>query len=263
MDQIYIDIIPPLLFFISFFIVFSLFELIIVFFLNRMERKHWEFMIDVVIRAKVHYAKVIKWSVLTVFAALVIFLILFTPFLEVFETASGELKLFAAFLALAMVLIYFLNVRKNTKLDIEKKIYKTVFFILSIVIYVIILIIANESYGRYKEYINTQVINPAIEEVGKISERQEEEELLNKFREMYLNGDCADVDYSQNNGGGSVINFVLVSAEPELSFGDITEFADPKAQFRGKGCTDGENSFLLNGLGRWYWVIEEDLGSAQ
>lgn len=259
MNQIYVDILPQVLFFISFFIVFSLFELIIVFFLNRMERQHWEFMIDVVIRAKVHYAKIIKWSVLTVFAALVIFLILFTPFLEVFETASGELKLFAVFLALVMALIYFINVRKDTKLDIEKKIYKTVFFILSIVIYVIILIIANESYGQYKDYLNAELINPTIEGVEEATEKQKEQELLNKFREMYLNGKCENKDFARENGGSEVINFVLVSAEPELSFGDITEFADPKAQFRGKVCSDGENTFLLNGLGRWYWVIMGDL----
>lgn len=262
MDQvIYNEILPPVIFFVVFSVAFSLLELIVIFLLDRIESKHWEFMIDVVIRTKVHHGKLIKYSVLIILAAFSAILLIYTPLIDVLASSTKELKIFAVLLALVMFLIYAVNVRKSTKIAIEKKIYETIFFVMSLVLYVSILILANESYGTYAEYIKTNLINPAVQSVEAVTEEQKKNQLLKKFREQYLNNECEKADYSQEEEKAHVVkNFVLIAKEPELAYED-GEFdpEDPKSVLKGMRCLDGENTFILTANGNWYWVIEEYL----
>jgi len=261
MDQvIYNEILPPLIFFIIFSIAFSLLELIVIFFLNRVEQKHWEFMIDVVIRAKVHHGKMIHYTILLGIGVLVLVFILFTPLVEVLTMASKELKLFALLLAVVMLLIYSLNLRKSTRLEIEKKIYGTIFLIISIVFYVFILILANESYESYVNYVNQQFINPTVKKVEIVIEEKEEEKLLDQFRAQYLSNGCEAVDYTKEEKEILLKNLQLMAREPELAFGDkIVDISDPEQSLKGMACSDGEHTYLLTENGNWYWVSEEYL----
>lgn len=262
MDQIiYNEILPPLIFFFIFSIAFSLLELIVIFLLNRLGQKHWEFMIDVVIRSKVHHGKLIKCIILIFLGILAAIVVIYTPLIEILAMASKELKFFALLLALLMFLIYSINIRKTVRLDIVKKIYKTIFLVISLIFYISILVMANESYGSYVEYVNRQFIRPAVKGVETVIEEREETRLLNKFRQSYMDGKCRDADYREmDEKKTGVKNFVLIASEPELAFGDSEiDPENPKANLKGKECSDGENTFLLTEHGNWYWVIEEEL----
>ena len=261
MEQvIYSEILPPLIFFIIFSIAFSLLELIVIFLLNRVEQKHWEFMIDVVIRFRVHHKKMIQYIIIVAVGVLVLSFILFTPLIEVMTLASNELRLFAALLALVMLLIYSINLRKSTRLDIEKKVYGTIFLVVSIVFYVFILILANERYKSYANYVNRQFISPAGKKVETVIEEKEETRLLKKFREQYLNNECEKADYTQEKKEILLKNLQLIASEPKLAFGDKTvDITDPAETLRGMACSDGEHTFLLVENGNWYWVSEEYL----
>ena len=259
MEQIiYNEILPPLIFFAIFSIVFSLLELIVIFFLNRLGRRHWEFMIDVVIRSKVHHGKLIKGIVLIIIAILVAWILLLTPLMEVVMSATQELKLLALLLALVMFLIYSINIRKAVRLDIEKKIYKTIFLIISLILYTFILILANKSYGRYVQYVSTQFVEPTVKGIETVIAEQEEKQLLEKFRQSYLNDECVTIDYTQIKEDRKVRNFVFIKSEPELAYGEsYIDREEPTTFLKGKACSDEENTFLLTEQGDWYWVIDE------
>lgn len=257
----YNEIIPPLIFFIIFSIAFSLLELIVIFLLNRVEQKNWGFMIDVIIRAKVHHGKAIHYIVLVALSALVLSFLFFTPLIQVLTFSSKELKIFAVLLALVMFLIYGINLRKSTRLNIEKKIYGTIFLVISIVFYVFILVLANESYQGYVQFMNRQFISPTVKKVETVIEEKEEDRLLKKFRQQYAEGLCEEADYTEEQARRLEIkNFLLIASDPELAFGETAlNIADPKANLKGKVCRDEENTFLLTEQGDWYWITEEHL----
>ncbi len=262
MDQtFYNELIPPLLFFFVFLVTFSILELIVIFLLNRIGRQNWEFMIDVVIRSKVHYGKLIQWAVLLALAAFVLGVIFYTPLLSILVSASKELQLFALVLALVMALMYSVNIRKSSRLDIEKKIYRVIFFVISIFLYIFILVLANESYGSYAQFVRTQFVAPTVKTVEIAKEEREEEILLAKFRQQYLDNKCDDADYTEEGGKQIIVkSFLLIESDPELAFSDEPiNLKEPKDNLKGKKCTDGENIFLLTGQGNWYWITEDHL----
>ena len=51
---------PTLIFFLAFFIAFSLLELILIFILNRFAAGHWVFFIDKIIRFQLHHRFAIR-----------------------------------------------------------------------------------------------------------------------------------------------------------------------------------------------------------
>ena len=218
-------------------------------------------MIDVVIRSKVHHGKLIKWIVLLVLAAFMLGVIFYTPLINILISASKELQLFALVLALVMVLMYSINIRRNSHLNIEKKIYRVIFFVISIFLYIFILTLANESYESYAQYVQSQLIDPTVKTVELAKEEREEDRLLTKFRQQYLNGGCQDADYTEISGKQVIVkSFILIASQPELAFGNTPiNLEDPKANLKGEKCTDGKNTFLLTEQGNWYWITEENL----
>lgn len=218
-------------------------------------------MIDVVIRSKVYHGKLIKWAVFLALATFVLGVIFYTPLINILISASKELQLFALVLALVMVLMYSINIRKSSHLNIEKKIYRVIFFVISIFLYIFILALTNESYESYAKYVQNQLITPAVKTVELAKEDREEGRLLKKFRQQYLNGGCQDADYTEIEGDQVIVkSFVLVASEPKLAFSsEPIDLEEPKNNLKGKKCTDGENTFLLTGQGNWYWITEENL----
>ncbi len=254
------ELIPPLIFFIVFTVIFSLVELIFALILNGMERKHWEFMIDVVIRTKVHHSLAIRVILFAVIGGAVGALIWFTSLTDVFVSLPKELKLFAILLPLLMFLIYQINIRKSARLDIEKKIYGILFFVFSLIFYVVILLIAQRSYGTYVDYVNQKLVNPTVQKVERAMEEKEESKLLEKFRLKYQEGGCNPADYTKEEKEKLLKNLLLIAREPELAFGDKTvDVNNPEESFRGMACSDGEYTYLLVENGNWYWVSEEDV----
>ncbi len=258
MDQILKnEILPPLLFFVAFSVVFIFLELLLVFVLNSLGRKYWEFVIDVVIRSQVHHGKAIRYALVFVLAVVVAAVVLFTPLVEVLVRGSGEMRLFALILALVMAFFYLVTIRKASRMHIERVIYHVVFFLVSIALYIVILCIAEKSYGDYVRYVNANFINPTVETVGNVLENREKDRLLAQFRDMNAKGLCPEKDYTQSKEIG-LKNFIWVSDEPALAFGTSKPDSvnDPKGYLKGKVCTDGKSTFLLTEWGSWYWVIQ-------
>ncbi|MBN2096818.1 hypothetical protein JW752_05520 [Candidatus Peregrinibacteria bacterium] len=257
----YSKLIPPLIFFLVFLVTFSLLEIIVIFLLNRIGQANWQFMIDTVIRAKVYHGRLIRWLVIITLMIFVICMLFCTPLLELLVTASNEMRLFAVLLALVMVLIGLINIRKSSPVAIGRKIYHILFFIISFFLYIFILTAAQESYQSYAAYIQTQLIEPTVKTVELVKEEREEDRLLEKFRQQYQEGKCTDADYTKIEGRQVVVkSFVLVASEPALAFSNTPiNLEDPKADLKGKKCTDGENTFLLTGHGNWYWITEDTL----
>ena len=218
-------------------------------------------MIDVVIRSKVHHGKLIKWTVFLALTAFILGVIFYTPLINILISASKELQLFALILALVMALMYSINIRRSSHLNIEKKIYRVIFFVISIFLYIFILVLTNESYESYAKYVQSQLITPAVKTVELAKEDREESKLLKKFRQQYLNSDCQDADYTEIEGNQVIVkSFILVASEPKLAFSsEPINLEDPKANLKGKKCTDGKNTFLLTEQGNWYWITEEAL----
>ena len=257
-QEILYDILPALIFFVVFSIAFSLLELIVMLLLNQLEKRHWEWMIDVIIRSEVHHGKIIKYAVLFALWALVIILIVCTPIVNILTMASREFRLFALILALVMLLFNLINIRKNVTIDIEKKISGVVFFIISLTLYFFIIIAAQKSYEGYGEYINQHFTKPAVKGVETVMGEREKTNLLNNARHQYLANGCTTVDYTKEEKDILIKNILLLASEPDLAFGDKTvNLDDPEESLKGMACSDGKNTLLLTENGSWYFVNEE------
>ena len=248
------DIFPQLLFFFFFFLAFSVMELILVFILNRLMRKYWEFVVDRVMRLKVHYGNAIRNTAVISIVLLVALLCAYTPIIRVLAQAYPSLQSFAIAMVFTMVLIYFATARKMAKLVLEKRIHQYLYFVVSLILYVFFVIFANESYVAYRQYINTQLVSPTIENVRAGLDERKKEDLLNKFREEARAGKCLPIDYSKVKGTG-VKQFLFMAQDAEFAVSGSMVVPQGVAALKGRSCTDGENTFLLTDEGRWYWVI--------
>ncbi|MBU0727050.1 hypothetical protein KKA95_00010 [Patescibacteria group bacterium] len=250
------NIIPSLLFFLAFFIAFSLVELLFILLLNRLEKRNWEFVIDHLIRLKVHHGKLVSIiGGLGIFVVLMSALI-FTPFFKVIYYASTELAVLSVLLIFVMVVIYATTTRKMVRLDLEKKVHGYIYFIVSFILYVFIVTLASQSYNSYQNYVNKTFVDPTVKEVQTKLDEQEEERLLTLFREDYLNGDCIEVDYAEKEATG-LTHFIYITTD--IEFATMKTIEDSMTTFKGYECTDGENTFMLTDEGKWYWVISEKL----
>ncbi len=247
------DIFPQLLFFFFFFLAFSVMELILVFILNRLMRRYWEFVVDRVMRLKVHYGNAIRNTALISILLLIVLLGAYTPIISVIAGASPALQSFAVAMVFVMVLIYFATARKMVKLVLEKRIHQYLYCVVSLVLYVFFVVFANESYVAYREYVNSQLVNPTIANVQAGLDERKKEDLLNKFREEARDGKCTIVDYSKRKTLG-VKQFLFMVQDAEFAIPG-KEALQGVAALKGRSCTDGENTFLLTEAGLWYWVI--------
>ena len=252
------EILPTFIFFVFFSSAFSLLELIVLLFLNHLEKRHWEWLIDVIIRSEVHHGKIIRYAVLILLGILFVSCIIFTSLVDILITASSGFKLFAVLLALVMLLFYSINIRKSTKIRIEKRIYGIVFFVISLILYILIIITAKESYGAYNIYVNKNFINPTVEGVADVLEERELDQLLSNARHQYLTNKCEQVDYTKDEKEMMMKNILLLAKEPDLAFGDKTvNLENPEEALKGIACSDGEKTLLLVENGSWYLVGEE------
>jgi hypothetical protein len=247
------NLVPLFAFFTAFFIAFSLLELMIIWILNKLEKKYWVFVIDRLIRAKVHYGKAIGLAAAAGMALVIFIILLATPFFGIFSAATPIIKNFSLILLLVMIVIYFTTTRKMSRMALEKRVHGYIYFMVSLVMYAFIIIMADQSYNSYKSYMNTTFTEPVVSNVESALDKNEEERLHQQFRDYYLSGKCEDIDYTSMKGGG-LINFVFVAEDADLA--QNAPLPDGSALvLKGKKCTDGENTFLLTEQGRWYWVI--------
>lgn len=248
------DFAPQFVFFFSFFVAFSLVELLLIFVLNRLSRKYWEFVIDHIIRVKVHYGRVFEVAAIFGIVALLILVYFRTPFFTVIQSTTPVLKVFAVLQLLIMVLIYFTTTRKFTHLALERKVHQYMYFVVSLILFVFIIILADDSYTAYRKFINTQFVTPAVENIQTQIDEQKKESLLKKFSGDLAAGKCSSFDYTQQKGPG-LTHFVFVAFDPALAEPSAAPLGQGMPSLKGKVCTDGVDSFLITEQGQWYWVI--------
>jgi len=258
MDQSVLnDFIPPLIFFIIFFLVFTLLEFIVVLFLNNLEKKNWEWLIDVLIRSEVHHKKIVRFTVMIVIGALIILFISFTPLVRILTTESDGFRIFALLLGLVMLLFFMVNIRKATKIRIEKKIYGLAFLVISLIFYLSVIILAHESYSSYADYVNSKIIRPAVKGVENVIEEKEKASLIQNARNQYLANRCQPVDYTKGQKQILMENIQFLANDQSLVYGNgNTDLQNPEG-LKGMACSDGENTLLLTENGNWYLVSEE------
>jgi len=247
-------ILPPLIFFLFFFISFAFIELIFIFSLNRLISKYWKFVIDIIIRAKVRYGKLIQIAAISLIILLLLIVYFLTPFFQVFTSATPVLRNLSIILFFVILLIYFTTTRRMSKMALEKRVNRYIYFILSIVFYVGIVIAANSSYGAYQDYINTKFVSPTIQKVRATLSEQEKTNLLSQFKQDLEDGKCTFFDYSKQNNGG-MIHFVFIARDDGATADE--EIASEISALHGQVCSDTESTFLLTEDGVWYWVIVE------
>jgi hypothetical protein len=249
--------VPQVIFFISFFVVFTLVELLLVWILNRLQTQYWEFVIDRIIRAKVRYGARIKIFALLILLALSFVITLKTPIVKSLQEGGIELRALAGLMLLAMIVIYFRTTKKVTQLAIEKRVHEFLYVVISVALMVYMILLADHSYKNYKAFVGDQLVTPTINEVGVALEEGKKKELLETFTAMAKEGKCPVTDLSAENG--SLKHFVLVGLDPSLAEPDAplaTE--DPQGFLKGRLCTNGKEYFMLSAQGAWYWVSLQD-----
>jgi hypothetical protein len=250
------DLIPLITFFIGFFVAFSIIELFIIFALNRLSKKYWEFVIDELIRLKVHHGKLIQVMALIGIIAVLAFIWFLTPLSQVIGTATPILKTFSIILFVVMVVIYFMTTRKMTKMALEKRVHQYIYFVISIIIFAFVVIMMDQSYNSYQNYIQTQFVETAAQNIQATLDEQEEQRLIAQFKKDYLAGRCEEINYTEELTTG-LTHFVYIKTDLELASAQTVPVEEDMPYLKGQKCTDGENTFLLNEEGKWYWVIAE------
>lgn len=255
MDSFTSNIVPSLIFFLAFFVAFSLVELLFILLLNRLEKRNWEFVIDHLIRLKVHHGKLVSFIAAIGILILLGAVYLFTPFFTIIANLSGTLVVLSVCLIAVMLIIYITTTRKVIRLDLEKHVHGYMYFMISFILYVFIVTLSSQSYGVYQNYVNKRFVTTTLKGVQKQLDEKEEKKILNLFRKEIREGGCEYVDYTQKEGSG-LTHFIYVTTDEEFieTVGSVQE-----PLLKGKECSNEENTFLLNSKGKWYWVIAEEM----
>ena len=252
------ELLPTLIFFVLFSALFAILEMVVVIYLDSLEKKYWEYLIDVLIRSEVHHGRVVKYLFLGIIGFLFILFISFTPLINILSSATGSFRIFALLLALLILLFLLINSRRRTKARIEKRIYAIVFLAISLIIYIFVIIIAQKSYVSYAEYVNKKLVDPAVKTVTRVVEAQEKERMLKTAKEMYLSDKCTEVDYTTERKEIIMKNILLLESDPDMAFGSKNvDINDPQRALKGMECNSEKEILLLTENGDWYLVNEE------
>lgn len=257
-SELFEIIIPSVAFFVAFFLVFTLLEMMIVLLLNGFVYHHWSFVADVVMRVKVRHGKLARFITLTAVIVFIVLLVQYTAVVDVLRSASIEEKLYAAQILLVILLTYLIATRHLAKLDFLKQIHRYLYIYLSTITYVFMVLLVHSQYLNYQQYIRATIIVPIQKNVDIILENRVRQELLKEFRLQIYNKRCPRVDLTTEMIEGTARHFIYVTTHPDLSL--IKEVIDEDASKNylvGRLCTNGTDSFLLTNYGQWYWVIDQ------
>jgi len=251
-------IVPPLLFFIVFFVIFGIVEILLTVLINFLQKKYWVFVVDKLIKARVRYKKEIDIgkAVSIVFVFLIIYIT--TSFFEVIQTADATIKLLGLILVVLMMFIYFATRRFVERTAIERDLHQYLYFLISIILYVFLMISANTGYETYQAYINRNIVEPAVKSVQTGIAGSLESRVLDGFREEIRAGGCPIVDYNKKGGQG-VTHFVYVETDKEFAKPDAELRAEgDSSPLKGRECVT-ENRYILTDDGKWYQILFQEL----
>lgn len=246
---------PLLIIVVVSFLSFYFIETVILFFLNRFIRKHWEIVVDTLMRAIVRRKNMVKITVFSSLALVVTLLVLFTPIVEILIGGEQVLRLLAMTLLTTMLAVYWIGSRTIGTVVIEQRIHLYIYIVLSLISFSAIMWIAQTKYTLYEIAINEAFVQPIVENIEEEYEQKLEERMLRIFRSMVNHDDCEYIDYAEMNGEG-LTQFIFVRKEPMLA--EENPVIRPQgAPLEGKKCVL-ETNFLLTPEGKWYQVLEQE-----
>ena len=246
---------PLLIILLVSFLSFYFIETVVLFLLNRLIHRHWEVVVDRLIRLIVRRRSLVRILAVGSIALVIAFLIVVTPIVEVLLSDSLTLRLLTLILLITMGIIYWIGSRSMGSVVIEKRLHLYVFTIISLVIFSAVMVSAQARYAHYETAVNAAFVQPIVENIEEDYEQKTEDRLLRLFRGMVRNDECEYYDFANKQGSG-LTQFVFVRDEPVLA--DENPEIRPKGEpLAGKNCVL-ETKFLLTPEGRWYQVLEQD-----
>lgn len=245
---------PQIIFISTFFVSFLVIEFLLLFLLNRFEKNHWEFFVDVVIKEEWEHHNMLKWIVGVTGIGMVAYLYLFTSLSGRIIALTTEVKWLAIILLISIIIIYFIGKKKMAKLAIERKIYGGLYFLVSIALFALIITMADQSYLSYKAYVNANISTVIIDNYERLSESENQFRLITKFSKKAYADECERVDYTKKSSD-EFLHFVYLKTDPSLAIGSLPE--NDLNALKGRLCKEGEDALLLTDDGKWYWVIKD------
>lgn len=250
-------IIPSIAFFLAFLLTFTLFELLIILILNGFVLKHWSFVVDVVIKARVQHGKLIQRITLVSVAIFLALLFYYTNVFAIVRDSSPEEQLYAAEILLVVIFTYIRSTRYVVELTFLKSIHKYLYVYLSSLIAVGMILVVHAQYQNYQKLVNATLVSPIEAQTKIVIENYKRKKLLNEFRRQIHNNKCEYVDYTLDLKAGKTKHFVYVTTDPELSTSNVTYSGDDTTNYTtGHACTHENETFLLTEHGLWFWVID-------
>lgn len=249
------DALPLLIIIIVSFLSFYFVETVMLFLLNRLIRRHWEVVVDRLLRVIVRHRTLVRILAVGSVALVAALLITITPIAEVLLSKNNALRILALILLLTVGVIYWISSRNLGTVVIERRLHLYFYTIISMVIFSAVMVAAQGKYALYETAVQEALVQPIVSNIEEEYEQKTEGRLLRLFRGMVRNDECEYFDYATKQGSG-ITQFVFVRAEPVLAEEDpeIRPSGDPLA---GKNCIL-ETKFLLTPEGKWYQVLEQD-----
>lgn len=249
-------IIPSVAFFVAFYMVFTILELMIIMILNRLIFHYWGFFIDRVMAAKVYYGKQIETVTVTFLTLFLVAVIYFTSLADILFHAELGVQILAGLMVVAIILIYLLTSQGLPLLHVTKRIHAHLYIYMSVIAFVLIVTLANQHYASYLSFINDGFSKKNPEETFLI-EIQKRKALLDEFRIQALTNNCPRVNFLSEDK--SIIPPTLIYIATQLDLKLMKKPLNPKnpnAFLSGRLCSNGDEQFLLTDYGQWYWVFE-------
>jgi hypothetical protein len=256
MDSAFIEItIPSLCFFVAFFLAYLLLEMIVVVILNRFVFNHWGLVTETPDAPKPKKSYEVEVGTSLFIAVSIIFLVLKSRIVDLLLISNIGIRLFALEAFLGMVLIYSITTHQLVKNDFIKKIHKYLYFYLSTIVFVAVVIQVNQAYGILQDYLQTNIIHPYVTNRSLTLENKLTDELLTSFRHKVANHACPWVDLSTPDQLSKVQNMAYITTQADLDVAPKPiNRKNPRDFLTGWLCTDPRASFLLTEHGEWYWM---------
>ena len=252
--------VPSLAFFVAFFLGYLILEMAVVVILNRVFFRYWGLVTVPVDYPKLRRNRRIELGVMLFIALSIIALVLKSRVIEVLLMSDLGIRLFALEAFLGMVLIYSITTHQLIKVDFIKKVHKYLYFYLSSIVFVAVVIVVNQSYGQFQDYLQTNVIHPYVTSRSMTMENKLRDELLDAFRHKIAYHACPWVDFTTPDEIGKIRNMVYITTHSDLDIASKPiNRNNPRDYLTGWLCSDPRGTFLLTEHGEWYWVMEDQV----
>ncbi len=253
-------ILPSFAFFVGFFLIFTMLELLATLALNIVIFHYWGFYVAKKDFPTLERNRRIELGISLLIASLILVMVRYSKILDVLLSSVAEVRVFAVEVFLTMLLVYLITTRELLDDDLIKKAHKYLYFLMSSVIFVSVVLFSHAYYTPYKDYVHINVFLPMTQERKLYLANEERQRLLAEFREMIYKQLCPEADFSSYYRSGKTVSFSYIVTQPDLKIAlKPLSRGNLKAYTSGHLCSNGNISFLLTDYGQWYWVVPNEM----